>query len=111
MRLFRILSVKGPLTAYQVYKHIRKRKEFEGKYYSVVNRRIRKLREQGYLKKVGKIRTKAGFQASLYELTAKVYLALLLKNLNFETLLERINEQTALALIAELVKLKDMSVF
>ena len=111
--IFKILAVEGPLTAYQVYKHIRERKEFEGKYYSVVNRRIRKLREKGYLKKVGETMTKAGFQASLYELTAKAYLALLLKNLNFETLLERINEQTALALIAELMimKMKDMSVF
>ena len=111
--IFEILAIKGPLTAYQVYKHIRKRKEFEGKYYSVVNRRIRKLREQGYLKKVGETLTKAGFQASLYELTAKAYLALLLKNLNFETLLERINEKITLVLIAELMrmKLKDMSVF
>ena len=109
--IFEILAIKGPLTAYQVYKHIRKRKEFEGKYYSVVNRRIRELREQGYLKKAGETRTKAGFQASLYELTAKAYLALLLKNINFETLLERINEKTALALIAELVKMKGMSVF
>ena len=78
--IFEILAVEGPLTAYQLYKHIRKRKEFEGKYYSVVNRRIRKLREQGYLKKVGETRTKAGFEASLYGLTAKAYLALLLKN-------------------------------
>ena len=109
--IFEILAVEGPLTAYQVYKHIRKRKEFEGKYYSVVNRRIRKLREQGYLKKAGETMTKAGFQASLYELTAKAHLALLLKNINFETLLERINEQTALALIAELMKMKYMSVF
>jgi len=37
--IFEILAVDGPLTAYQVYKHIRKR-------------RIRKLREQGYLKKL-----------------------------------------------------------
>ena len=109
--IFQILAIKGPLTAYQVYKHIRERKEFEGKHYSVINRRIRKLQGQGYLKIVGETRTKAGFQASLYELTAKAYLALLLKNINFETLLERINEQTALALIAELVKLKYMSVF
>ena len=109
--IFEILAVEGPLTAYQVYKHIRERKEFEGKHYSVVNRRIRELQGQGYLKIVGETRTKAGFQASLYELTAKAYLALLLKNLNFETLLERINEQTALVLIAELMKMKDMSVF
>ena len=109
--IFEILAIKGPLTAYQIYKHIRERREFEGKHYSVINRRIRKLREQGYLKKVGETRTKAGFEASLYELTAKAYLALLLKNLNFETLLERINEQTALALIAELMNVKYMSVF
>ena len=109
--IFEILAVEGPLTAYQVYKHIRKRKEFEGKYYSVVNRRIRKLREQGYLKKVGETRTKAGFHAPLYELTAKAYLALLLKNIDFEMLLERINEKTALALIAELMNVKYMSVF
>ena len=63
------------------------------------------------MKIVGETRTKAGFQAPLYGLTAKAYLALLLKNLNFEILLERINEQTALALIAELMKMKDMSVF
>ena len=65
------------------------------------------------MKIVGETRTKAGFQTSLYELTAKAYLALLLKNIDFETLLERINEQTALALIAELmkVKLRYMSVF
>ena len=69
--IFEILAFEGPLTAYQVYKHIRERREFEGKYYSVVNRRIRKLREQGYLKKVGETRTKAGFKHPCMSLQLK----------------------------------------
>ena len=70
--IFEILAVEGPLTAYQVYKHIRERREFEGKYYSVVNRRIRKLREQGYLKRLGKLELRLDFKHPCMSLQLKL---------------------------------------
>jgi len=45
--------------------------------YASVNKRIRSLEELGHIKKVGAKKTKAGFQASMYDLTTGAYLAIL----------------------------------
>jgi hypothetical protein len=56
-------------------------------YYGNVNKRVRALQQQGYLKEVNIKSTKAGFEATEYELAAKTYLALMLDSINMEDLI------------------------
>jgi len=63
--------------------------------YASVNKRVRVLEKSGYIKK-----TKAGFKASIYELTTKAYLAILLNSINLNKLVTRTDEATASAILA-----------
>ena len=49
------------------------------------------------------MQTKTGFKASIYELTARAYLAILLNSVNLEELVMRVNEATALTLLGETI--------
>jgi hypothetical protein len=53
---------------------------------------VRSLEESGYIKRTGARETKAGFEAPIYELTTKTYLAILLNSINLEELLSRLDE-------------------
>jgi predicted transcriptional regulator len=68
--------------------------------YASVNKRVRSLEESGYIKKTGVKKTKAGFEAFIYELTAKAYLAILLNSINLDELVMRADEVTASAILA-----------
>jgi 5,10-methylene-tetrahydrofolate dehydrogenase/methenyl tetrahydrofolate cyclohydrolase len=61
------------------------------------------LDETGYVKKKKHRKTKAGFQATIYELTPKAYLAILLNSIDFENVLIDVSEKTAYSLIADLL--------
>jgi len=65
------------------------------------------LEELGYLNKTGAKRTKAGFEATLYELSGKAVLALLLKSIDLEALLAGIDEPPAYAILADLLQALD----
>jgi len=69
-------------------------------YYGNVNKRVRALRQQGYVKEVNVKSTKAGFEATEYELTTRTYLALMLDSTNLEDLLNRMDEDIALEILA-----------
>ena len=103
--IFEALALKGPSTVYEIYRHVRTRRVFRRKLYSVVNRRVRSLVHQGYLRRVGERTTKAGFKAALYGLSAKAYLAILLSQINLEEAIERADEETLTELIITLLKL------
>jgi hypothetical protein len=68
-----------------------------------VNRRVRLLKESGYINKIGVKKTKAGFQASVYELTARAYLAMLLNLINLDDLLMKVDEATASEILAAIM--------
>jgi len=70
--------------------------------YPTVNKRVRALQELGYIKKIGVKKTKSGSEASLYCLTAKAFLAMLLNSTDLNDLLMRLDEVTALAILEEL---------
>jgi len=98
--IFHILALKGPQTIYDIHKIVKTRRRLRHVRYASVNKRVRALQELGYIKKTGAKKTKAGFKASIYELTARAYLALLLNSTNLEELVMRVDESTASAIIA-----------
>ena len=94
--IFYVLAFKGPLTIYDIHKIVKTRRRLRRVRYATVNKRVRSLEESGYIKKTGVKKTKAGFEASIYELTARAYLALLLNSINLDELVKRVDEATAL---------------
>ena len=98
--IFHILALRGPLTIYDIHKQVKVQRKLRHARYASVNKRVRSLEKLGYIKKTGVKRTTAGFKASIYELTTKAYLAILLNSINLEDLLKRVDEATASAILA-----------
>jgi len=98
--IFHILALKGPLTIYDIHKEVKAQKGLRQTRYANVNKRVRALEESGYIKKIGIKKTKAGFQASTYNLTTKAYLATVLNSINFNELLMRVDDATAQTILA-----------
>jgi DNA-binding Lrp family transcriptional regulator len=93
--IFHIFALKGSLTIYDVHKEVKAQRELRQTRYANVNKRVRALEESGYIKKTGIKKTKAGFQASTYDLTTKAYLAILLNSINLDKLVTQVDEATA----------------
>lgn len=64
---------------------------------------MRSLEESGYIKKIGAKETKAGFKATIYDLTAKAYLATLLNSINLNELINQIDETTAIQILTNII--------
>jgi len=100
--IFQILALKGPLTIYDIHKEVKTRRRLKHLRYATVNKRVRSLEESGYIKKKGVKKTKAGFEASIYELSAKAYLALLLSQINLDRFIEEAEDDAVLSALAAL---------
>jgi len=100
--IFHILALKGPLTIYDIYKEVKTRMRPRRTRYASVNKRVRSLEESGYIKKIGAKKTKAGFEASIYELTSRAYLALLLNQINLDYFIEEAEDHVVLYALAAL---------
>ena len=98
--IFHILALKGPQTIYDIHKIVKTRRRLRHVRYASVNKRVRSLEKSGYIKKTGVKKTKAGFKASIYELTPRAYLAILLNSINLDDLLMRADEATVSAILA-----------
>ena len=97
--IFQILALKGPLTIYDIHKEVKARRGLRRTRYASVNKRVRSLEELGYIKKIGAKKTKAGFEASVYELSVRAYLAILLNSINLDKLVMRVDESAASAIL------------
>ena len=104
--IFHILALKDPLTIYGIYKEVKTRRQFRRTRYASVNKRVRSLEEAGYVRKIGVKITKAGFKASIYELTARAYLAMRLDSINPEDLLMHVDEATALTILGLIARMR-----
>jgi hypothetical protein len=93
--IFHILALKGPLTIYDMHKEAKAQRGLRHIRYASVNKRVRALEESGYINKMGIKRTKAGFEASIYELNVKGYLAILLNLINLDDFLKRVDDAAA----------------
>ena len=103
--IFQTLSLKGPQTIYDIHRQIKTHRGLRRSYYGNVNKRVRALEQTGYLKAISIHGTKAGFQAAVYELTARAYLALMLNSINIDALLNQMNEAIALEILVALSEL------
>jgi len=101
--IFHVLALKGPLTIYDIHKIVKTRRRLRHVRYASVNKRVRFLEESGYIKKIGVKKTKAGFEAAIYELTARAYLAILLNAINLDKLVMRADEATASAILVAII--------
>lgn len=98
--IFQTLALMGPQTIYDLYKKLRAQKAFENIKYASVNKRVKSLEREAYVKKAGSKRTKAGFEAIKYEIVVKTYLALLLTFVTMDDLLNIMNENLTLEILA-----------
>jgi Trm5-related predicted tRNA methylase len=103
--IFQSLALKGVQTIYDIHKHVRTFRGLRYTYYGNVNKRVRALQQLGYVKEVRVKSTKAGFEATEYELTTRTYLALMLDSINPEDLLNRMDDDAALDILAAMIKL------
>ena len=87
--IFWVLAKQGSLTIYEVWLKLRALKDFSYIRYHIVNRRVRALEELGYIEKSGERKTKTGFAAKLYQLTARAYLALLLDGIDSDKFVQK----------------------
>jgi len=101
--IFHILALKGPQTIYDIHKEAKTRRGLRHIRYATINKRVRALEELGYIKKIGFKKTKAGFKATIYELSARAYLAMTLNAINLEDLVMQAEEPTALAILGYLI--------
>jgi len=102
--IFHILALKGPLTIYDIHKEIKAQRGIRQTRYANVNKRVRDLEESGYIQRIGSKRNKAGFQSSIYDLTSKTYLALVLGSVNLDDLLMRVDNAKALEIMATILE-------
>jgi len=101
--VFQALTLKGPQTIYDNHRQVRPQRGLKYTKYASVNKRVRSLEESGYIRKIGVRKIKAGFQASVYELTARAYLAMLLNLINLDDLLMKVDEATASEILAAIM--------
>jgi len=100
---FWILAQQSPLTIYDVWRKLRTQRDFAYIPYNTVNRRIRALEEHGCIEKSGERKTKTGFAAKLYQLTARAHLAMLLGKIDLDNFVEKAPESSILSAIEAIV--------
>jgi DNA-binding Lrp family transcriptional regulator len=100
--IFQALALKGPQTIYNIHKQVRAYRGLKYTEYASVNKRVRSLEQSGYIKRTGARKTKAGFEAPIYELASKAYLATVLASINLEEMLRRIDEISSDEILAAL---------
>ncbi|MCJ7559394.1 hypothetical protein MUO79_02095 [Candidatus Bathyarchaeota archaeon] len=103
--IFQALALRSPQTIYDIHRKLRTLGGLKNTHYGNVNKRVRALQQQGYVKEARVKSTKAGFEATEYELTARAYLALMLDSIRLEDLLNRMDEDVALEILAAMTTL------
>jgi DNA-binding MarR family transcriptional regulator len=105
--IFQALALKGPQTIYGIHKIVKTQRKLRHIRYASVNKRVRSLEESGYVKKIGAKKTKSGFEANMYELTARAYLATLLNSLNLNQLIKQTEETAATIILSDIIFASD----
>ena len=103
--IFQALALKGPQTIYDIHKRLKLIRGLRCTHYGNVNKRMRDLESARYVREARVRSTKAGFETTEYELTAKAYLALMFDSIKLDILLSWIAEDAALEILAAIAKL------
>jgi hypothetical protein len=105
--IFQTLALKGPQTIYNIHKIVKTQRKLKHVRYATLNKRVRSLQKSDYIKKSGVKKTKAGFKATLYELTTRAYLATLLNSINLNQLIKQTDETTATTILSDIIFTSD----
>jgi DNA-binding PadR family transcriptional regulator len=97
--IFEILALKGPQTIYDIHKEMKNRRGLKYVRYASISKRVRSLKESGYLEKKRVKRTKAGFEAIIYEITSRAYLAIALNSINLDELVKQLDDVSILTML------------
>jgi DNA-binding MarR family transcriptional regulator len=97
------LGAKHPQTTRQIAKNIKNIPELRGTSCSTVNKRVRALLQDGYLKKTT-VQQRVGGLTNYYELTLKAHLAKFLISHNAEELFGNITDEAAIIILADLIE-------
>jgi DNA-binding PadR family transcriptional regulator len=103
--IFYVLSVKQPLTTRQIGKNVINIPFFKKTSYSTVNKKVRDLEKQGYLKKTQTCQRVGGL-SNYYELTQRAKFKTLLDSNRKEEFFENKSEEIEQMLLAALIKAK-----
>jgi DNA-binding PadR family transcriptional regulator len=101
--IFQILAHKGPMTIYEVSKEVSALRGLKHTKYTNVNRRMRVLEQARFLKKAGMRKTRAGFESTLYELTARGFASTAFNQTDMNEFIENADDEQVLELLAILV--------
>jgi DNA-binding MarR family transcriptional regulator len=104
--IFQVLALKSPQTIYEIFKEVKAQKGLRHIKYTNVNRRVRMLEENRYIEKVGTRKTQAGFQAALYQLTLRAYLAILLYKVDLDNFIQKASEESIVAMLVAFIQLE-----
>lgn len=102
--IFLVLADESPLSIRQVCKKVRNFRDFRYTQYRVVNRRVKALQQEGYLKLVEVKITLQGFQSKQFELTSRAYLAFVLESVDFDALIQSKKEEKLITLLATILE-------
>jgi len=101
--IFWVLAQDGPLTAYDICRKVRTQKPLRYTRYSVVNRRVRSLEESGYIERTEPRKTRAGFEAQLYQNTLRAYLAITVNQTDFNKFVEKAEEEKIISALSSFI--------
>jgi DNA-binding PadR family transcriptional regulator len=105
--IFQVLATEGALTIYEISKKVRTQISLRYNKYSVINRRVRSLTDKGYIETISAKRTQAGFQAQLYQLTLRAYLAITLSKIDLDRFIEEASEKNIINALTSITPLLD----
>ena len=97
--IFETLATYGPQTISDLQKKVSKNKNLQGTYYASVNKRIRHLETDGYVRKAEGESTEAESRATTYELPPKAYLATVLNSFSLQDVLNQATDNSASILL------------
>lgn len=100
--IFYILAKKGPQTIYDIHKALKAQRGFKCTCYASINKRVRSLEGSDFIEEAGAKKTKAGFEAAVYGLTTKSWLALVLDLTDLEEILNKLSEPDMIGILAAL---------
>lgn len=101
--IFQALAEKSHQAIYDITKEVRRQRGLRHTKYTNVSRRVKALEQQGYLDRAGKRTTQPGSEATLYQLSTRAHVALLLNQISPDTLIEKADEETLTAQLAALM--------
>ena len=103
--ILQVLSLESSLNIRQVYKKVRTHKGLEHTQYRVVNRRIKILEKEGYVKLIKIKKTPQGLIAKHYEPTTKTYFVLALEAVDFDAFIQLAEETELTTLLAAIISI------